>query len=268
MLNHYNIFSLKLKEINFSTSKIVNTINPHSYCVAEEDETFKKALCDSDILLPDGVGIVWAESFLNGNSIKKIAGYDLFIFLMDKLELENGSVFFMGASKTTLDKIKLKCELEYPNIKSGFYSPPFKERFSPQDSEIMCKKVNEFKPDVLFVGMTAPKQEKWVYQNKHNLNSTVICSIGAVFDFYAGNIVRAPKILIDLGLEWVHRSFMRFDGCIFSLSTNTPTIGIEYSSFEKGKVYNLFKSLNIENQVVSINDFSLSSLEKIKTAIL
>ena len=74
----------------------------------------------------------------------------------------------------------------------------------------MCNTVNKFNPDVLFVGMTAPKQEKWVYQNKHNLNSTVICSIGAVFDFYAGNIVRAPKILIDLGLEWVHRSFMSF----------------------------------------------------------
>ena len=66
------------------------------------------------------------------------------------------------------------------------------------------------KPDVLFVGMTAPKQEKWVYQYRQNLNATIICSIGAVFDFYAGNTVRAPKILIDLGLEWLHRSLMSF----------------------------------------------------------
>lgn len=210
MLNHYNIYKSDLEQIDFSTPKVINTINPHSYCVAREDLTFEQALKDSDILLPDGIGVVWAEKFLNRNSIKKIAGYDLFIFLMNKLELEKGSVFFLGASKATLDKIRLKCKIEYPNVKFGSYSPPFKKQFSLQDSEIMCQKVNEFKPDVLYVGMTAPKQEKWVYQHKHNLNATVICSIGAVFDFYAGNIVRAPKILINLGLEWLHRSLVSF----------------------------------------------------------
>ena len=69
----------------------------------------------------------------------------------------------------------------------------------------MIQKVNQFEPDVLFVGMTAPKQEKWSYENKEALNTKVICSIGAVFDFYAGTVERPSKVWIDLGLEWLGR---------------------------------------------------------------
>ncbi|MGB2163219.1 MAG: WecB/TagA/CpsF family glycosyltransferase, partial [Candidatus Puniceispirillaceae bacterium] len=79
-----------------------------SCSVANKDLDFKQALEKSDILLPDGIGIVWAEKFLNGNRIKKIAGYDLFKFLMNKLNNENGSVFFLGASQETLKKIESK----------------------------------------------------------------------------------------------------------------------------------------------------------------
>lgn len=207
MLINYNIYSKKLETIDFNNIKVINTINPHSYCVANKDLDFKQALEKSDILLPDGIGIVWAEKFLNGNRIKKIAGYDLFKFLMNKLNNENGSVFFLGASQETLKKIESKCFHDYPNISLGYYSPPYKAIFSENDSKSMCDKVNLFNPDVLFVGMTAPKQEKWVYRYKNKLNANIICSVGAVFDFYAGNIERAPKFMINLGLEWLHRSF-------------------------------------------------------------
>jgi N-acetylglucosaminyldiphosphoundecaprenol N-acetyl-beta-D-mannosaminyltransferase len=207
MLVDYNVSKLSLDQIDFKSIKIVNTINPHSYCIAKDDFLFKEALLSSDILLPDGIGIVLAERFLNGNKLKKIAGYDLFLFLMNKLNNEHGSVFFLGASNQTLEKIRLKCLVEYPNISFGSYSPPYKNEFSVLDSNIMCENVNSFKPDVLFVGMTAPKQEKWVHVNKGNLNAKTICSIGAVFDFYAENIERAPKFMISLGLEWLHRSF-------------------------------------------------------------
>ena len=203
----YKIFNSNLKSIDFSKNKIINTINPHSYCVAKQDLQFKQALSSSDILLPDGVGIVFANRFLNGKQIKKIAGYDLFLFLMNKLNNESGSVFFLGASEETLEKIKSKSFQDYPNITFGSFSPPYKFEFSEKDSKIMCDEVNFFNPDVLFVGMTAPKQEKWVHLYKNKLNANTICSIGAVFDFYAGNIERAPKLMINLGLEWLHRSF-------------------------------------------------------------
>ena len=203
---NYNIFNKKLETIDFNNVKVINTINPHSYCVANGDLEFKYALEASDILLPDGIGIVWAEKFLKGQSIKKIAGYDLFFYLMNKLQLEKGSAFFLGASQRTLDKIKIKCSIDFPNVKVATFSPPFKDVFSNEDTDVMCQNVNACMPNVLFVGMTAPKQEIWVHNSKNRLNANIICSIGAVFDFYAGNIERAPTLMIKMGLEWLHRS--------------------------------------------------------------
>jgi N-acetylglucosaminyldiphosphoundecaprenol N-acetyl-beta-D-mannosaminyltransferase len=205
MLLEYPIYKKALHSIDFESNKIINTINPHSYCVANKDLDFKEALKNSDILLPDGIGIVWAEKFLNGNDIKKIAGYDLFLFLMNKLNNESGSVFFLGASVETLEKIKSKSLQDYPNLTFGSFSPPYKFKFSEKDSKIMCDKVTLFNPDVLFVGMTAPKQEKWVHLYKNKLNANIICSIGAVFDFYAGSVKRSSDIWISLGLEWLPR---------------------------------------------------------------
>lgn len=184
---------------------IINTINPHSYCMALKDEAFKKALQESDYLLPDGVGIVWATKVLKGQKIKKIAGYDVFIHLMQQLNQKRGTCFFLGAASQTLEKITARAAKEYPNVKVHAFSPPYKAVFSHQESHHMSETVNAVQPDVLFVGMTAPKQEKWVHQFKEQLNANTICSIGAVFDFYAGTIERPSQFWIKFGLEWLRR---------------------------------------------------------------
>ena len=184
---------------------VINTINPHSYCVALEDIVFKEALLASDILLPDGVGILYASKILKNKKIKKIAGADIHQYLLHKANKAGSKVFYLGASQTTLEKIKGKIKLEFPNIKLGTFSPPFKPQFSKRDTSDMTEVVNTFLPDYLFVGMTAPKQEKWVYENKDALNAKVICSIGAVFDFYSGNIKRSHPFWITMGLEWLPR---------------------------------------------------------------
>lgn len=184
---------------------VVNTINPHSYCISKKDTLFEKALKASDILLPDGIGIVWAAKFLKGEKIKKIAGYDLFLHVMQQLEESLGTCFFLGASQATLDKIRERASKEYPNVTIYSYSPPYKPEFSLIDTEEMVAQVNRVKPQVLFVGMTAPKQEKWVYLNKEKLEANTICSVGAVFDFYAGNVKRSSTFWIKLGLEWLPR---------------------------------------------------------------
>ncbi|WP_299797889.1 WecB/TagA/CpsF family glycosyltransferase [uncultured Maribacter sp.] len=201
----YKLFADDLDSISLTQKVLVNTINQYSYCIAEKDSVFKDALCNSDILLPDGVGMTWASKFLNGKKIKKIAGADIHEFLLEKMNKESGSCFYLGASETTLVEIYNKLEREYPNIKVGSYSPPFKPTFTAADSAFMIQKVNDFKPNVLFVGMTAPKQEKWSHAFKEQLNANVICSIGAVFDFYAGSVDRPSEIWINLKLEWLGR---------------------------------------------------------------
>jgi len=205
LLLGYNIHRDSLESIDLNKTKVINTINPHSYCMAKNDTLFKTALKKSDILLPDGIGIVWAERVLNGQSIKKIAGYDMFMFLMQYLNRTSGSCFFLGASTETLQKIKNKIEVDFPKVKVNSFSPPYKTQFSEEDSLVMCKHVNSIKPNVLFVGMTAPKQEKWVYNNIEKLEANTVCSIGAVFDFYAGNVKRSSQFWISIGLEWLPR---------------------------------------------------------------
>lgn len=205
-LLNYSVFSNELAQIQLTNKKqVVQTINAYSYVVAKSNNEFKKALQQADILLPDGFPVVWAARILKGVKIKKIAGNDLFIHLMHLLNEQSGKAFFLGSTDDTLAKIRNRCSDEFPNISVGAYSPPYKPLFTQEDSQLMIDKVNEFAPNVLFVGMTAPKQEMWVEQHKSQINAQIMCSIGAVFDFYAGTIQRAPMWMIKLHLEWFYR---------------------------------------------------------------
>jgi N-acetylglucosaminyldiphosphoundecaprenol N-acetyl-beta-D-mannosaminyltransferase len=232
MLLGYNVFKSSLENIDLNHNKIINTINPHSYCISKQDKVFEKALETSDILLPDGIGIVWAEKFLNQTVIQKIAGYDLFLFLMQQLEKDKGSVFFLGASNETLNKIEAKCKIDFPNVSVCFYSPPYKSEFSSSDSIEMCNAVNSVQPDVLFIGMTAPKQEKWLHRFKDKLEVKNICCIGAVFDFYTGNIKRSSDFWISLGLEWLPRLLKEPRRLLYRNFVSTPKFILEVLSFK------------------------------------
>ena len=202
----HKIYRSSLSAIGIEFPCIINTINSHSYCEAKKDKTFENALLSSDVLLPDGVGIVLATKILTGRNIKKIAGADIHQYLLEQANKKHQRVFYLGASKSTLQTIKEKIKKEYPNINVGNYSPPYKSEFSYEDTNTMIGEVNITKSDILFVGMTAPKQEKWVHANKEKINVKTIVSIGAVFDFYAGTYKRAPQWMLNIGLEWLHRS--------------------------------------------------------------
>lgn len=201
----YTVYDDELKNISISQKMVINTINQYSFCIAEKDYIFKKSLQSSDILLPDGVAIVASVKLLSNKKIKKIAGADIHEYLLNELNNKSARCFYLGATENTLSKIKNRIAIEYPNIKIETYSPPFKPSFSENDNKKMIEAVNLFQPDVLFVGMTAPKQEKWSTEHKESLNTNIICSIGAVFDFYAGTVDRPKKIWISLGLEWFIR---------------------------------------------------------------
>jgi len=202
----YVIYAGPLDESLLDTQKVTfNTINQYSFCLAQEDIEFKNALQQSDVLLPDGISIVHLVRLLTGKKLKKIAGYDLHNFFLAHYNETGGSCFYLGSSQNTLDKIEKRVRSEYPSLRVGGYSPPYKTEFSDEDNLKMIKAVSDFKPDVLFIGMTAPKQEKWANKFKNELDVKKICSIGAVFDFFAGTVKRPSQFWINLGLEWLFR---------------------------------------------------------------
>jgi N-acetylglucosaminyldiphosphoundecaprenol N-acetyl-beta-D-mannosaminyltransferase len=200
----YEISEL-IPELGLDTQIIINTINPHSYCAAKTDPQFQQALHASDVLLPDGIGIVYAAKWLIGKKIRKIAGNDLHSQLIQQANKEGLKIFYLGASQETLYKIQKRLSIEQPNCIVGSFSPPFKVEFSQEENTRMIAAINAFKPEILFVGMTAPKQEKWVHAHHSQIEARIICSIGAVFDFYAGTVKRPSDFWIHLKLEWLVR---------------------------------------------------------------
>jgi len=203
-LTNYKIFSSTLSSLPDKKS-LINTINAHCFNLTHTDSLYQEALLNSDVLIPDGVSIVYAIKLLNGLKLKKIAGADLFFYELNRLQKSGGKCFFLGSTKATLKKIEERIGKEYPAIQIKTYSPPYQAEFGLDENTAMLVAINKFQPDVLMIGMTAPKQEKWAYQHYNQLQVGHICCIGAVFDFYAETIHRAPRWMIKLGLEWFYR---------------------------------------------------------------
>lgn len=212
---------------------LINTVNAHSYNTARKDSLFAEALTNGDVLIPDGVSIVKACKWIKAKSQPKerIAGWDLFSFEMEKLERESvkcemlnvklednnstlnnqhstlkKTVMFMGSSQKVLDLIVKRAAEVYPHLKVVTYSPPYKPEFSDEDNKAIIDAINAANPDLLWIGMTAPKQEKWTYSHWNELNIHChVGTIGAVFDFFAGTVERAPIWWQEHGLEWLYR---------------------------------------------------------------
>ncbi len=210
---------MKLKDLDILTSRaelaklpegklLINTINAFSYDNARKDVLFSEALQKGDVLIPDGISIVKACRFLNAKSQPKerIAGWDLFVYEMEKLNRVGGKVMFLGSSDAVLNLIRQRVAEKYPKIVVDTYSPPYKPVFSDEENEAMISAINHSNPDLLWIGMTAPKQEKWAYTHLDRLDVHChIGTIGAVFDFFAGTVKRAPERWQRAGLEWLYR---------------------------------------------------------------
>jgi N-acetylglucosaminyldiphosphoundecaprenol N-acetyl-beta-D-mannosaminyltransferase len=184
-------------------------LNPHSHVIAKQDSAFYEALQAVDWLVPDGAGVVLASLFLQCPVQERITGSDVFYGLHDQMNRQGGgSIFFLGSSEEILAEIRKRMGADYPNLRVvGTFSPPYKAEFSPTEQDEMIASINAVKPDVLWVGMTAPKQEKWIHQNRHRLDVKFVGAIGAVFDFYTGKVKRSHPVFQKLGLEWLPRLF-------------------------------------------------------------
>ena len=207
----FRVFSSKLENILLDNVyvKTLNTISPNSYGISTKDPLFKAALKNSDYLVLDGVYFALASILLKGKNIRKNQGPDVFYHFMKRMNEQSGKVFFLGSSEKILEKIKTKVSIEYANILVDTYSPPYKQDFSEVDNQKMIEAINSFTPDVLFIGMTCPKQEKWAYQHKLQLNTKLICCVGAVFDWYAGNQKEIHPLWWKLRLAWLKRTIDR-----------------------------------------------------------
>lgn len=189
---------------------LINTVNAYSFNRARRDPLFAEALLGGDVLLPDGIGIVkacrWCRT--DRRPRERVTGWDLFEFEMSRLNRRGGRCFFMGSSERVLELVRERARRLYPRIEVITYSPPYKPELDEADSRPIVEAINAADPDLLWIGMTAPKQEKWIYTHWDELDIRCHCgSVGAVFDFFAGTVPRAPRWWQAHSLEWLYRLY-------------------------------------------------------------
>lgn len=207
----FTVFSDDLHRIPITADncRVINTISPNSYGISTKDEVFGNALKKTDYLVLDGVYFAVSSLLLQGKNIKRNQGPDVFYHFINRLNEKGGKAFFLGSTENTLQKIRDRVEKEYRNLTIETYSPPFKPEFSEEDNRAMIERINAFNPDILFVGMTCPKQEKWTIKHKNEIKAGLVIAIGNVFDWFAGTQKSIHPIWFKLRIGWLVRIFLR-----------------------------------------------------------
>ena len=178
--------------------------NVHTTVTASEDEAYLKVQNGAVMVLPDGGPLSSYSRRHDFEEARRVTGPDLMLRLLAVSPAKGYRHFFYGSTEETLELMKKRLAVDYPGIQvCGMVSPPFRALTAEEDAEIV-RGINEAKPDFIWVGLGAPKQEIWMNQHQGRVNGLMI-GVGAGFDYYAGNIRRAPMWMQKCSLEWLYR---------------------------------------------------------------
>lgn len=178
----------------------VFTPNSEIIYLAKDDDEFKKILNSSDLNTADGIGVVYASKILKNPVIERVAGFDLAKSLLPFMNENKLKLFLFGGKEGVGKRAKEEILKDYPDIdicgiENGYFD----------SSDKIIENINAKSPDFVFVCLGAPKQEKWIYENKDKLNAKVLMGIGGSLDVFAKEAKRAPDIFIKLNIEWFYR---------------------------------------------------------------
>ena len=181
---------------------MIFTPNPEIVIRAYEDAEFKNILNSADICTPDGIGVVYASKIVGTPVKERVPGFELSKMLMENVSKTGEGVFLFGSKPGIADKAKENIEKMYPGINIvGTRNGYFKKEDEPE----IINMINESGAKLLFVCLGAPKQEKWIYENRDKLNVNLCLGVGGTLDVLSGETKRAPEIFIKLNLEWFYR---------------------------------------------------------------
>ena len=176
----------------------------HMVMESHDDPEFGEKVNAADLIITDGMPLVWMQRLQGCREAQRIRANDLMIALCEHAASDGNTVGFYGGKQEVIDAIKARAEKELPDLKIVYaYSPPFRPLTDEEDVEIV-NEINAASPDLLFMGLGCPKQENWMSAHRGRLKS-VMLGVGASFDFYAGNVRDCPDWIGRLGLEWLYR---------------------------------------------------------------
>ncbi len=178
----------------------------HALMVARDDPEMLQALRRATLVVPDGMPLVWAANALGESLDDRVYGPELMARYSDRCAERGHRVWLYGGrDQGTLVQLALSLRQRHPGIQIvGGYSPPFRT-LTEEEEDALVRQINEARPDVLWVGIGVPKQEKWMLRMRDRLEVPVMVGVGAAFDFHAGRVSMAPSWMQDHGLEWIYR---------------------------------------------------------------
>ena len=225
-LKYENCIRQIIKWALISESRTVCICNVHVVVTANSNFALQSAINNCDMATADGMPIAWTLRSNGFPSTDRISGPDLMQDLLSTLCSHKLPVFFYGSTPKTLDSLIRRVAHRYPGLPvAGYYSPPFRSLTSTEDAHVI-EMLNSSGARIIFIGLGCPKQELWMAEHKGKVNAVTI-GVGAAFDFHAGNIKRAPKLLQRLGMEWLYRLYQE-PGRLFYRYMTTNGIFIKY----------------------------------------
>ena len=180
----------------------INFVNAHCVNTAQRDGAYAGALQSSDMLLPDGSGIRIAAKLAGREMGANLNGTDLFPELCARAAKTGEMIYLLGGTPGTATAAAAEMQRRYPGLKVAGTHHGF---FSPSEEAAVIEKINQARPAILFVGFGVPLQEKWIARNRNALQATVVLGVGGLFDYYSGNVQRAPLPFRKTGCEWLWR---------------------------------------------------------------
>lgn len=178
------------------------TPNSEIIMLAYKDSEFCEVLNKADLLTADGIGVVYASKILKNPITERAAGYDIACSVIEKISESGHRLFLFGGKPGVAEKAKENLEKKYPSInivgtRNGY--------FKPEEEPGIIDEIGSANPDIVFVCLGAPAQEKWIDRNKDKLSAKVLMGIGGSLDVFAGTAERAPDFWCKTGLEWLYR---------------------------------------------------------------
>lgn len=208
-LDQLDLKQAKNKVREFVDSNRLNLIvtpNPEFLLAARESQDFKKILNSADLSLPDGTGLVLAAHYLGLPKINRISGCDFVWELASYASQNSWSLYILGGERGVARKAAQSLLVQYPELKINGATSGYNKQNQMKGDQELADLINHARPDILLVAFGAPKQELWIARNRDKLHSVkVAMGVGGAFDYLAGRVRRAPKLIRKLGLEWLFR---------------------------------------------------------------
>jgi N-acetylglucosaminyldiphosphoundecaprenol N-acetyl-beta-D-mannosaminyltransferase len=177
----------------------------HGITEAHRDSVFKAILNTADLVVPDGMPLVWVGRFRGKKLARRVYGPELMMTFCRQTTSRGYRHFFFGGAPGLPEKLSETLRAQCPGLQvAGTFSPPFSPVSSDHDAKIVDM-INRSAPDILWVGLSTPKQERWMHQHRDRLDVPVVVGVGAAFDINSGNKKQAPAWMREHGLEWLFR---------------------------------------------------------------